>query len=56
MKVKTSKVIGETVRAWLTARGHRKRDVRELKTINQQSRRLNREAVDVLEYQARPER
>lgn len=46
-----SALIERAIQAYLDGRTRRERDARELRTINRQARRLNREALDTLDYQ-----
>ena len=46
-----SEVIEQALRVWLESRAQRERDSRELRIINRHARRLNREALDILDYQ-----
>jgi hypothetical protein len=48
MKIKTSVMLSEEILR------RRERDQRDLRTINRLSRRLNKEAEDVLDYQWKP--
>jgi metal-responsive CopG/Arc/MetJ family transcriptional regulator len=48
-----SRVIEDALRDFVERRARRERDTRDLETINRNAERLNDEAVDVLDYQAR---
>jgi metal-responsive CopG/Arc/MetJ family transcriptional regulator len=49
-----SAAIELAVREFLERRSQRSRDARDIATINRNASRLNREAEDVLTYQAKP--
>jgi len=51
-KKNKSKFIEETVREYVRRRNHRKRDLADLEILNKKAAKLNREAEDVLSYQA----
>lgn len=48
-----SRVIEDALRDFVERRARGERDARDLETINRNAERLNDEAVDVLDYQAR---
>lgn len=51
-KTNKSQFIEEAVREYIERRVHRKRDLADLEILNKKSAKLNKEAEDVLSYQA----
>ncbi len=51
-KMYTSQFIEKAVREYIERRVHRKRDLADLEILNKKSAKLNKEAEDVLSYQA----
>ena len=49
-----SAVLEQALREFLANRKRRKRDARDLRLLDSRSEELNREALDVLEYQVEP--
>lgn len=53
-KINKSQFIEEAVREYIERRVHRKRDLADLEILNKHAATLNKEAEDVLSFQAEP--
>jgi metal-responsive CopG/Arc/MetJ family transcriptional regulator len=51
-RINKSQFIEEAVREYIERRAHRKRDLADLDILNKKADKLNKEAADVLSYQA----
>ena len=51
-RINKSQFIEEAVREYIERRTHRKRDLDDLDILNKKADKLNKEAADVLSYQA----
>jgi metal-responsive CopG/Arc/MetJ family transcriptional regulator len=51
-KINKSQFIEEAVREYIERRAHRNRDLADLEILNKKAAKLNKEAEDVLSYQA----
>jgi metal-responsive CopG/Arc/MetJ family transcriptional regulator len=51
-RINKSQFIEEAVREYIERRAHRKRDLDDLDILNKKADKLNKEAADVLSYQA----